>query len=96
MFEHHGTLATWKVYHDPTRAATVQSAFRIGDHRVAYLTYEGPVSSGRGVVTRVCNGTYRVVVQNSQLWHLQLSASEIVSAVTLTHVAADRWSLECT
>ncbi len=31
-------------------------AERIGEHRRDYLSYEGPVSGGRGVVTRVANG----------------------------------------
>lgn len=32
-------------------------ATRLGDHRAAYLTYEGDVSGGRGRVTRVAAGT---------------------------------------
>ncbi len=29
---------------------------RLSDHRADYLTYEGPVSGGRGVVSRVISG----------------------------------------
>ena len=32
------------------------SAERVGDHRGAYLEYEGPVSGGRGTVRRVATG----------------------------------------
>lgn len=31
---------------------------RLADHRVAYLTYEGEVSGGRGWVRRAARGTY--------------------------------------
>ena len=36
-------------------------AERIGDHRRAYLTYQGPVSGGRGEVTRVAEGAARLI-----------------------------------
>lgn len=45
-------------------------------HRRAYLTYEGPVSGGRGVVRRVDAGTVR-----AELW----SASRIVLDVEMRH-----------
>lgn len=35
-------------------------ATRLGDHRRAYLTYEGPVPPGRGAVKRVAQGTCEV------------------------------------
>jgi hypothetical protein len=36
------------------------AATRLADHRRAYLTYEGPISDGRGSVTRVAAGTCEV------------------------------------
>lgn len=36
-------------------------AERIGDHRLHYLTYEGPVSGDRGRVVRVDEGHFRIV-----------------------------------
>jgi hypothetical protein len=36
------------------------TATRLEDHRRAYLTYEGPISGGRGSVTRVAEGTCEV------------------------------------
>lgn len=35
-------------------------AVRVADHRRAYLTYEGPISEGRGVVARAAQGTCEV------------------------------------
>jgi len=36
-------------------------AERIADHRRAYLTYEGPISGGRGTVRRVAAGRAEIV-----------------------------------
>ncbi len=35
-------------------------AERLADHRAEYLSYEGPVSGGRGVVSRVAMGSFEV------------------------------------
>lgn len=39
-------------------------AERIGDHRLAYLDYTGPVSGGRGQVTRWDAGAYETIDAN--------------------------------
>ena len=56
MIEGNGALLTWRLSKPPTGAA--QPAVRIGDHRSAYLDYEGPVSGGRGAVRREDGGEY--------------------------------------
>lgn len=38
-------------------------AERLADHREMYLDYEGPVSGGRGTVTRVAEGKVKVEVE---------------------------------
>ncbi|TWT41739.1 hypothetical protein RAS1_28610 [Phycisphaerae bacterium RAS1] len=48
-------LGTWRLLGDPMEEVSVV-AKPIGDHRRAYLDYEGPVSRGRGVVRRVDTG----------------------------------------
>jgi len=57
MLEDGGTLRTWRLLSEPG-AGRVVPAERLGDHRLAYLDYEGPVSGGRGVVARWDHGTY--------------------------------------
>ena len=47
-------LRTWRVYHWPPMAMT--RVVRLSDHRRRYLTYEGPISGGRGEVRRVERG----------------------------------------
>ncbi len=50
---------TWRLLDEPGPDRTVRSE-RIGDHRLLYLDYEGPVSGHRGNVTRWDSGTYRI------------------------------------
>ena len=57
---------------DELTAGERLAARRIGDHRRAYLTCEGPVSDGRGTVTRLAGG---VVVSWQRLpdrWHMEI------------------------
>jgi hypothetical protein len=58
MLEHEGVLWTWTLAAEPTQP---QTAERLGDHRLAYLDYEGPLSGERGEVSRWDSGTYAIV-----------------------------------
>src|SRR5262249_15251211 len=51
MLECGDVLRSWRL-ESPPRSGTSVRAESIGDHRRAYLDYEGPVSGGRGAVTR--------------------------------------------
>ena len=51
MLESHGVLRTW-VLEQPPRMGQSMVAHALPDHRIEYLTYEGPVSGERGHVTR--------------------------------------------
>jgi hypothetical protein len=56
-----GDLArTWRLDRPPEIGQTVR-AEPIGDHRLLYLDYEGPVSGGRGTVTRWDSGEFEWV-----------------------------------
>jgi len=59
MLEKGEVLWTWRLARDPLDLQNYPiPAERIDDHRKAYLTYEGPISGGRGMVRRVEEGTY--------------------------------------
>lgn len=57
MLEWHGILKTWRLPTQPHPHVplTIEA---IGDHRLAYLDYEGPISGNRGEVRRVDSGNY--------------------------------------
>lgn len=62
-------LATWKFSHAPENAtAGSLPCHRIGDHRRAYLDYEGPVSRDRGHVVRHDFGQCDVQTNGSLVW----------------------------
>ncbi len=56
---------TWRLLDDPS-GEQAPRAERIGDHRLLYLDYAGPVSGGRGVVTRWDAGTYEITAQSAK------------------------------
>ena len=54
-------LVTFRLVHRPDDPGTIRfDAERIGDHRRDYLTFEGPLSGGRGWVRREASGTCTV------------------------------------
>ncbi len=59
MLETQEALATWALAEQPDATASI-AAEALPDHRMAYLDYEGPISEGRGSVTRWDRGTYQL------------------------------------
>ena len=58
MLEAGKSLKTWAI-DEPITAGIELPARQLADHRLAYLTYEGPVSGQRGSVRRIAEGTFR-------------------------------------
>lgn len=59
-------------------------AERIADHRKAYLTYEGPVSRGRGRVAIVASGTYETLNESDDEWTIRFDGGEgLIGTFTL-------------
>lgn len=69
MLEHQGALWTWAFESLPADwqdqlgmsrqdARDEVTTRKLVDHRLAYLTYEGQISNGRGTVKRVAEGEY--------------------------------------
>ncbi len=55
--EQHDALESWRLLREPLFDEWVL-AESLPDHRIAYLTYEGPVTGGRGSVSQVHSGTF--------------------------------------
>ena len=61
------------------------------DHRLASLDYEGPVSGGRGSVTRVDAGSFAWVRDESDIQVVRLAGGRFAGLLTLSR-AAGGWS----
>jgi hypothetical protein len=59
------SLMTWRLTDWPPAAGDTLT--RIGEHRRAYLDYEGPVSNNRGHVRRVASGNCECSINESQI-----------------------------
>ena len=71
MLEEGDVLLTWQLADPPEQAVgRAVPAVRIGNHRPAYLTYEGPVSDDRGEVHIVDRGTYECVTRSESTMRL--------------------------
>ncbi|MBP7936108.1 MAG: hypothetical protein KA354_15815 [Phycisphaerae bacterium] len=82
MLEKGNHLATWRLLTHPSSLASAGPtdqlpAERIADHRLAYLTYEGPVSGGRGEVTREDAGEYEVCHESTDVWRVRLTGNRL-------------------
>ncbi|MBN1436504.1 MAG: hypothetical protein JW936_05480 [Sedimentisphaerales bacterium] len=95
MLEQPDNLATWQIATPPANwhQQTIQCQ-RIFDHRLKYLTYEGPLSQNRGSVKIVARGEYLLESADENLWQLQLVSDTIGGTIRLTKIDQEIWQLE--
>ena len=102
-FEVGDVLATWQILENPVEAVEAGTAApaqlparRIGDHRRAYLEYEGPISRGRGHVVRVDRGPWRLIDESPSAWTIRLAGSRLVGVFFLRRVSGspEAWTFQ--
>jgi len=94
MLEHEGALLTWQLLSEPRSCDSLPiAAQRIGNHRLAYLDFEGPVSGNRGVVRRVEAGDVNIAELTDHACRFMLSGKQITGAFRLT-ASGDHWWFE--
>src|SRR4051794_31186628 len=73
-------LVTWRASEWPplTRAELVQ----LPAHRSSYLTYEGPISGGRGSVKRVASGTCALIESSSTAWMIRFDNAFVLRLIS--------------
>jgi hypothetical protein len=76
MLEAGGALKTWSLPEPPRPGVEIECQ-ALADHRLAYLDYEGPISGGRGTVTRWDQGTYTLERQSEGEWIAGLTGDRI-------------------
>jgi hypothetical protein len=62
---------------------------RIGDHRLAYLDYEGAVSGDRGSVWRVDAGMYDEICQSPTIWEIDVRGRAIRGRILLERMTSN-------
>ncbi|NIP84971.1 MAG: hypothetical protein GTO03_05195 [Planctomycetales bacterium] len=83
MLEAEGVLKTWALREDP-QAHPRQVVQLLGDHRLDFLVYEGPLSGDRGSVCRWDQGTYQPVQQTDDRWVVRLAGGKLQGQIELT------------
>ena len=90
MLEAGALLLTWRLSAPPT-AQHVVNVERIGDHRRAYLDYEGPVSGGRGSVTRWDGGTFDWLENGEERIVVLLRGTRLDGTLQIVRTAEAGW-----
>jgi hypothetical protein len=91
MLQRDDVLWTWALPKEPHQPQTAQ---RLADHRLAFLDYEGPISGGRGIVSRWDAGQYAVQHLTDDRIVVRLTGVRLVGEVRLVSLADDRWEYE--
>lgn len=97
MLEQGEVLLTWQLPYDPGDGSRLPiPAKRIGDHRKAYLTYEGPVSDNRGQVRRIDSGTVEFNKITAEEYLVRLQGERLQGRFRLTRQSEGdiNWSLD--
>ncbi|HJT34546.1 MAG TPA: DNA polymerase ligase N-terminal domain-containing protein [Pirellulales bacterium] len=92
MLEADGTLRTWALAARPDTDSPID-AEALADHRLAYLELAGPLSGGRGSVSRYDRGEYRAEQWRPEMVVVRLSGARLSGRATLLTDGSDaqRW-----
>jgi hypothetical protein len=91
MLESETVLETWKLTSQPKPGVDIP-AEKSFDHRVVYLDYEGPISGGRGTVSRWDSGTFEVVQEKENRRLLRLHGNRIQGTVEIKGQSDSGWT----
>lgn len=91
MLEADGVLQTWRLAQAPELRREID-AVALGDHRLAYLDYEGPVSGNRGAVQRWDAGEFSEEPKSTPTKRvLRICGTRGQGRVRLEQVDAENW-----
>jgi hypothetical protein len=92
LLEMGDALKTWALPQLPEPGAEMTGEV-LPDHRLVYLDYQGPVSGGRGSVTRLDRGDYRIRRRSDSELVLELAGEELRGRVVLSRSSEEpqRW-----
>lgn len=94
MLEQGDVLLTWQLLREPVDSSSLPiPARRIGNHRKAYLDYEGPLTGNRGTVRRVDSGTVEIEENAPKCVRFELNGGRLWGSFLL-RPQAEGWSFE--
>src|ERR1051326_686453 len=82
MLESGEVLRTWRLENVPEVDHVIR-AEPLGDHRLAYLDYEGPVSGNRGTVKRWDFGSFTWTMDQAVEIAVELNGARVKGTMTL-------------
>ena len=92
MLELGQAMATWQFARSPLEmGAEPLPALRLPDHRLHYLTYQGPVSKGRGQVRRIEEGSYALVSREEGRWLIDVQGRVLSGRIELACQSEGLW-----
>jgi len=97
MLEKENSLATWQVPEPPEDWPGQKLTCRhIFNHRLIYLTYQGPLGNNRGEVKIAASGRYQPKEITENCWKLTLNGDKISGPLSLQQQQNDLWLMEFT
>ncbi len=90
MLEAGAALRTWRLAAPPREGQAIE-ACALGDHRLAYLDYEGPVSGNRGTVKRWDQGSFACQKAGPGRVEVRLKGERLQGVARLEPEEGVRW-----
>jgi len=94
LVEAGSVLRAWRLLAEPEAEIDIRAEPNF-DHRLLYLDYEGPLSGGRGSVTRWDTGTCEWRADEPDRAEVALRGSKLVGRVSISR-AGDGWVFRLT
>ena len=96
MLEMGDSLRTWALPEEPVPGSP-QVGEALGNHRLDYLTLEGPLSDDRGSVAQWDAGSYELLHEDDDNLIVRLEGKQLGGRAVLTRQAGDpqRWRFVC-
>jgi hypothetical protein len=90
MLETGNVLRTWRLENPPSAYESTK-ALAIGDHRKAYLDFEGPLSNNRGTVKRWDFGTFAGDPLDDMHVTIEIKGSRLEGMMQIKRQSGDTW-----
>jgi len=95
MLETGGVLRTYRLDSPPESALGGLSrpctATRIHDHPLRFLSYQGSVNKGLGMVRIVDSGTYQLLEDGTESFRLDFEGETLRGQFRLAHIEGNEW-----